>query len=249
MGYPLPANELKRLEALRLYAALDLSPRHGFEDIARAAAELAEVPTALVSLIDEQRQWFMGSIGFTGAETPREETFCTHTILGADLMLVENATLDSRFSENPHVTAANGVRFYAGAPIVDDAGHAIGSLCVVDSRPRQLSRAKQATLMALARTAMRLLEHRRLIHLLGESLKEVKTVQGFLPICASCKSIRTDDGYWNRIEEYFSTRTDARLSHGVCPDCFRCHYPDVYRVLETEGKLDSLGRRRPDGSG
>ena len=237
MSYPIPENENKRLEALRLYQALDTGPEQAFDDIAAIAAATVGVPTAIVSLIDERRQWYKASIGAGVTEVPRAETFCTHAILGADILVVEDATRDSRFAQNPHVTKPQGVRFYAGAPISDDDGNAIGSLCVVDSAPRKLSPAQQTVLMALARTTMRLLEQRRLANQLKEALHEVKTVQGLLSICSSCKSIRTDEGYWDRVEVYFSTHTDALFSHGLCPDCFERQYPDIYHKLKAEGKI------------
>ncbi|HET7536391.1 MAG TPA: GAF domain-containing protein [Candidatus Didemnitutus sp.] len=237
MGHPLPSNEQKRLAALRLYHVLDTAPEEAFDDIALVAAEVAGVPTAIVSLIDERRQWYKAKIGAEVNEVPREQTFCTHTILGTEVMVVEDATADPRFAANPHVTKAQGVRFYAGAPILDDEGNALGSVCVVDSRPRQLGAPKQEVLMALARTTMVLLEQRRLSHLLAEALTEVKTVQGLLPICASCKSIRTSDDYWERIEEYFSTRTDALFSHGMCPVCMQRQYPEIYASLKAQGKI------------
>lgn len=237
MSYPLPENEQRRLEALRRYDVLDTSPEQAFDDIAAIAAAVVGVPTAIVSLIDERRQWYKASIGTTVNEVPREETFCTYALLANKLMVVEDATRDPRFSKNPHVTKPAGVRFYAGAPIIDAEGNGLGSVCVVDSLPHKLAPEKQAVLMALARTTMRLLEQRRLANQLAEALDEVKTVQGLLSICSSCKSIRTDEGYWSRVEEYFATHTDALFSHGLCPACFERLHPEIYHQLKAEGKL------------
>lgn len=236
MSYPVPPNEQKRLEALRLYEVLDTGPEAAFDDIAAVVAQVTGVPTALVGLIDERRQWYKAKVGSESIEVPREHTFCTHAILGTEIMVVEDASVDPRFARNPYVAKPDGVRFYAGAPIVDERGHALGSVCVVDSRPRSLEPAKQAVLVALARTTMRLLEQRRLSTRLAEALKEVKTVQGLLAICAHCKSIRIDDIYWARIEEYFATRTDALLSHGICPACFEREYPEIFAALKAKGQ-------------
>ncbi len=237
MSYPAPENEAKRLEALRRYAAFDSGPDQAFEDIAAVAAHVVGAPIALVTLVGETRERYKASIGFKGNGVPREESFCTHTILGKDVMVVEDATADPRFARNPHVTGAGGVRFYAGAPIIDDGGNGLGSVCVVDTRPGKLAANQQSALMALARTAMRLLEQRLLAHQLAEALNEVKTVQGLLCICSSCKNIRTDEGYWSRVEEYFSTHTDALFSHGLCPACFERLHPEIYHDLKAQGKI------------
>lgn len=237
MSYPIPANEKKRLEALRLYQALDATPDQAFQDIAAIAAQIANAPVALISLVGKTHERYEANIGFTGNGVPRQESFCTHTILGTEALVVEDATADARFAQNPHVTKAGGVRFYAGAPIVDREGHGLGSVCVVDTKPRQLAPDKVDVLMRLARTAMRLLEQRRLSTKLAEALEEVKTVQGLLCICSHCKDIRVSDDYWSRVDEYFSTHTDALFSHGLCPVCFEREYPEIYHKLKAEGKL------------
>src|SRR5688572_21596882 len=178
MSYPIPANEKKRLEALRLYQALDAAPDQAFHDIAAIAAQIANAPVALISLVGETHERYEANIGFTGNGVPRQESFCTHTILGTEALVVEDATADARFAQNPHVTKTGGVRFYAGAPIVDREGHGLGSVCVVDTKPRQLAPDKVDVLMRLARTAMRLLEQRRTTSKLAEALQEVKTEIG-----------------------------------------------------------------------
>lgn len=236
MNFPVPPNEQKRLEALHLYEALDTEPEAAFDDIALIAAETIGVPTALVSLIDERRQWFKAKIGFAADEVPREETFCTYTILGSDAVVIEDATRDPRFTANPHVLCEGGVRFYVGVPIVNGEGHALGSLCVVDQRPRTITKNQVAVLTALARTAMRLFEERRMAKQLAEALTEVKTIQGLLPMCCSCKSIRNDQGYWAKVEEYLTEQTDAQLSHGVCPGCMQQLYPEQYAQMQAQEK-------------
>lgn len=237
MDFPVPANEQRRLEALRLHGILDSEPEAAFDDIALIASEAVGAPVALVSLIDEHRQWYKAKVGTAASEVPRHETFCTHALLGDDVMVVEDATRDPRFAANPHVTRDGGVRFYAGAPIVDSQGLALGSVCVVGPQARGLTPSQHRLLLALARTTMRLLEQRRTARLLAEALAEVKTVQGLLPICSSCKSIRAEEGYWTQVEEYFSTRTDALFSHGICPDCMQRLYPEIFAKLKGEGKI------------
>jgi diguanylate cyclase (GGDEF)-like protein len=136
----LPANEAERLAALHATGILDTPPDARFDAFARLAAHLSGAPMALVSLIDADRQWFKAAIGIDLRETPRNTSFCAHAILSPDkVTVVEDATADARFSDNPLVNGAPHIRFYAGAPIIDRAGHALGTLCVVDSEPRRMS--------------------------------------------------------------------------------------------------------------
>ncbi|WP_082519753.1 sensor domain-containing phosphodiesterase [Variovorax sp. Root411] len=134
--------ESERLFALRSTRMLDTPPTENFDRITRLAAELFDVPIALISLLDKDRQWFKARIGLDLPETPREYAFCDYTIRQADVTVVEDALQDDRFASNPLVAGDPGIRFYAGAPLVMPSGHAIGSLCLVDRRPRLFS-AKQ----------------------------------------------------------------------------------------------------------
>jgi GAF domain-containing protein len=135
---PIPANDAERLQALRELLILDTPPEERFDKIARFAAEEFEVPTALVSLVDEQRQWFKARVGFPLCESPRETSFCGHAILQDDLLIIEDALLDPRFADNPLVIAEPFVRFYAGAPLRLPGGAAVGTLCLLDSKPGRL---------------------------------------------------------------------------------------------------------------
>lgn len=148
---PIPADEAERLAALERENVLDTPPDSDITDIAKVASVLCETPIAIVTLVDSRRQWFKAQIGIEGSETPREVSFCGHTILGRDVFVVPDAHVDERFADNPLVTGAPEVRFYAGAPLVTDSGHALGALCVIDSRPRQLSEAQIDGLRALSR--------------------------------------------------------------------------------------------------
>ena len=125
---PLPPEEKERLRALRALEILDTPPERGFDDIARIAAFLMKTPIALVSLVDEDRQWFKARFGLEVAETPREDSFCAHAILDVGVTHVRDARCDERFRDNPLVVGAPGIRFYAGAPLRTAEGHAIGSL-------------------------------------------------------------------------------------------------------------------------
>ncbi len=236
MTTPLPTNEAKRIEALRRYEILDTAPEQVFDDYAFLASTICQTPIALMSLVDADRQWFKARVGLDATETPREYAFCAHTILGTDVMIVEDATHDPRLSNNPLVTGAPDIRFYAGAPLIDGEGNGLGSLCVIDSKPRTLSKEQNDSLQALARQLISQLELRRTSAELASALSDIKTLQGLLPICAHCKEVRDDSGFWHSVESYVSTHTDATFSHGICPDCVKIHFPAVYEGLYAKGK-------------
>ena len=158
----LPPGEARRLEALRSYAVLDTPPEQAFDDLTQIASVLCDTPIALVSLIDGQRQWFKSKVGVDVAETPRELSFCAHAILEPTrVFTVADTHEDARFAANPMVTAGPKMRFYAGAPLVSSDGQALGTLCVVDRKPRVLRPAQKDALRALARQVVSQLELRR----------------------------------------------------------------------------------------
>jgi PAS domain S-box-containing protein len=162
MSAPVPPDEKERLEALREYAVLDTPPEVLFDDLAMVAARICGTPIALISLIDEGRQWFKANIGLGMVETPREASFCAHTILDNDAVLeVPDVLADPRFAESPLATGEAHVRFYAGAPLVTEDGHALGALCVMDREPRKLSTEQMVGLRSLSRHVMAQLDLQR----------------------------------------------------------------------------------------
>jgi GAF domain-containing protein len=157
-----PADETERQAALDAYCVAEPLDDPELDAVVAEAAATFGVPTALVSLIDRERQWFPARVGMPLPSTPRSVSFCGHAIHQAEPLVVPDATADERFAGNPLVVDEGGIRFYAGAPLVTPEGHRIGTLCLIDSRPRApLSDAESSRLQALAAKAMAVLERRR----------------------------------------------------------------------------------------
>ncbi len=161
MKAELPGNEKERLEALRQTGLLDTRPEDEFDSLARIASVICDTPMASITLVDERRQWFKANIGSEATETPRDVAFCSHTILQEDLFIVEDATLDPRFSDNPLVTGEPKIRFYAGAPLTTADGFHLGTLCVIDRLPRRLTQVQCEALTLLARQVNKQINLRR----------------------------------------------------------------------------------------
>ena len=219
MKAPIPKNEAQRLEALREYHILDTAAEQAYDDITALAAYLCDVPIAMISLVDESRQWFKSKLGLNQQETPRDVAFCAHAILQTEPLIVKDALKDTRFADSALVTREPHIRFYAGFPLATPEGLALGTLCAIDRRPRQLSASQKIAMQALSRQVMALLELRRVSARMAEALESVKTLHGLLPICAWCKRIRDDQGYWSQVEAYFREHAGADFTHGICPDC------------------------------
>ena len=201
-------NEKARLQALRRYKILDTDPEKAFDDLTILAAHICETPVSLISLIDSDRQWFKSKVGVNVSETPREVSFCARAIQQSELFVVPDASKDPRFSSNPFVVSDPKIRFYAGAPFTSSDGYPLGTLCVVDVVPRQLTDNQQGALIALSHQVQAQFELRRnLIELrvalderdraeaerdrtivdLRHTLDHVHRLSGLLPACSACK--------------------------------------------------------------
>lgn len=174
---PIPENEVARLEALRRYQILDTRSDPAFDDLAALASYVCGTPIALVSLVDSDRQWIKARVGLDVSETPRDVSFCAHTILANDTMVVEDALADNRFADNPLVTSDPKIRFYAGAKLTTSDGYALGSLCVIDRVPRQLTSAQKEALQALSRQVVAQMEYKRNVLEMAEVIADRKQTE------------------------------------------------------------------------
>ncbi|MFG6468048.1 EAL domain-containing protein [Roseateles sp. BYS87W] len=193
----LPPDEAARLAALHQLGVLDTPAEAAFDALTAAAAALCGVPIALVSLVDGQRQWFKARVGLTADETPREQAFCAHTILGTEVFEVADALLDPRFAGNPLVTGEPGIRFYAGAPVRLAGGAAVGTVCVIDRVPRHLTATQREALAQLATAAAALLDLRRDAHTLAKSEARYRALAELSPVGLFAGDAHGDCTYTN----------------------------------------------------
>jgi GAF domain-containing protein len=246
--YPIPENEAERLNTLRGYGILDTRPEDGFDDLTRLAASVCKTPISLISLLDEDRQWFKSKIGLEFCQTPREDAFCAHAIMSTELFVVPDASQDPRFATNPLVQGELHVRFYAGAPLAAPNGHHLGALCVIDRVPRQLNHTQMESLRILSRQVMAQVILGKNLHDLRTALQAredmehdmeqliqdfqaarstIKALNGLIPICAWCKKVRDDRGYWKQVEAYITHTTGVDTTGSICPECFQKNFEDV----------------------
>ena len=203
LATPIPANETERLAALHRYKILDTPPEAAFDRITTLAARLFDMPTALISLVDESRTWFKSCIGFDAHEVPRDATLCSFAVLTDQPLIIPDAQLDDRFACNPFVQSEPGVRFYAGAPLLSRDGFNLGTLCLLDGQPRDsLSAEQQATLVDLAAMVVDELELRLAAYKIAQvdaALLEV--TQGVAKV--------TGEAYFDALVQHFAKVLDA----------------------------------------
>ena len=174
----LPENEIERLKALERYDVLDTKAEADFDELVKLASQICETPISLVSLIDSSRQWFKAKIGMESNETSREVAFCAHGILKNELMEINDATQDNRFYDNPLVTGDLGIKFYAGMPLTTSDGFNLGTLCVIDTKPKTLTEYQRDALKTLGKQVIAQLELRYKLNLLSTKQTELEnTIQ------------------------------------------------------------------------
>jgi len=173
MGAPMMStNDAARVDALQKYAILDSEPEQAFDDLTLLASYICKTPIALISLVDEDRQWFKAKVGISATETSRDIAFCSTAIQQTEVFVVPDTLKDERFRTNPLVVSEPHIRFYAGAPLINEDGYALGTLCVIDRAPRNLADDQEAALKALSRLVLMQMEFRRNLLLLKEALSD-----------------------------------------------------------------------------
>ncbi|MFI5058045.1 MAG: GAF domain-containing protein [Candidatus Acidiferrales bacterium] len=165
-------NDNARVATLQKYDILDTEPEKAFDDLALLASFVCKIPIALISLVDEDRQWFKSKVGVNVSETPRDIAFCSVAIQQPDVFVVPDTLQDERFRNNPLVVSDPRIRFYAGAPLITEEGYALGTFCVVDRTPRDFTAEQREALKALSRLVLAQLEFRRNLALPKEALND-----------------------------------------------------------------------------
>jgi two-component system NtrC family sensor kinase len=172
---PIPEDDAERLATLYQYSILDTAPEQGFDDVTTLAAYVCDAPFSTVTLVDQDRQWFKSELGFGARQTNRADSFCACALLEPEPLIIPDTHDDPRFAQNPFVLGAPEIRFYAGAPLIAPNGHILGTVCVFDTKPREISSAQVKALQALARQVMALLEAK--LKLLGNERAAVALMQ------------------------------------------------------------------------
>ena len=172
----LVSDEQERLEALRSYNIIDTDPEPVFNDLAQLAAYVCGTPMAVVSLLDDERQWLKARVGIDLREVPREQTFCQYALRANDVFEIPDTLADARYASNPMVTGAPHIRFYVGTPLLTPEGYSLGTLCAFDTVPRSLSTDQREALRLLARQVMAHLELRRTRLLFDDERRKLEGV-------------------------------------------------------------------------
>lgn len=212
---------VSRLEALKKYRILDSEAEEQFNALVALAAAICETPIALISLLDQDRQWFKAKLGIEIAETPLDHAICAHSVRsGKDIFVVNKASTDPVFRDNPLVVEAPHIEFYAGAVLTTPENQRLGTLCVIDTIPRSLSERQLECLRIISKQVMYLMELRRSSLELLDKLGDLKILEGQWKVCMYCRRVEDEHGNWSQFESLFRRRTHAEFSHGICQSCF-----------------------------
>ncbi|MFK8186194.1 MAG: GAF domain-containing protein [Phormidesmis sp.] len=171
----LPSREAERIQKLLRYQILDTEPEIVYDAITARAAKICDTESALISFVDIGRQWFKSKVGIEISETPRDHAFCSHTILQSEVLIVPDTWADERFTTDPLMIANPHIRFYAGAPLITAEGFAMGSVCVIDSKPKQLTSAQISTLTLLSHQVVNHLELRLMSRQIQQEVTKEET--------------------------------------------------------------------------
>ena len=247
--HPKPENELERLKALKEYSVMDSLPEKEYDSITQLASYICGTPIALVSLLDKERQWFKSTVGLVSTETPREISFCQYTIMGEEVYEVTNALENELFRDNPLVTGNPDIRFYAGAPLKDADGFKLGSLCVIDTVPRTLTKEQKNALELLAEQVVLLLQLRKKNLDLNTTQKEF---QNFIDLSKDLVCIANVNGLFNKVNPAFTTVLgyDREELEGtpfvnfIHPDDLAATYHEVEKLSKGELTISFENRYR-----
>ncbi len=223
-GERAPDREEERLATLRQMHILDTEAEPAFDDLALLASHICQTPMAAISLVDTDRQWFKARIGLFSTETPRSVAFCARAIAQPGIFVVRDTQKDVEFRDNPQVTGDPHIRFYAGAPLMSREGHAVGTLCVIDSRPRTLTRDQMEALDALRRQVEAQLELRRRLAELRVAHENVQKLTAMMPLCSTCQFTMTIPA---------DPAAIPRVTDGVTSVLTQKHWPEE-QVMEIE---------------
>ena len=247
--YPTPTNETERLKALKAYSVLDTLSEKEYDAITQLASYICDTPIALVSLIDEERQWFKSTVGLEASETPRNISFCQYTIMGDDIFEVANALESELFSENPLVTGNPDIRFYAGAPLRNKEGYNLGSLCVIDTKARSLTDDQKKALQLLAAQVVSLLDLRKKN---SDFLDSQKELANFIELSVDLVCIANVDGMLYKVNPAFTTvlgyskeeLAGSSFMNLVHPDDLAMTFKEVEKLAQGEMTISFENRYR-----
>ncbi len=230
---PTPDNEIERLKALKSYNILDTLNEKEFDRLTELASVICGVPIALVSLIDSDRQWFKSRVGLDAPQTPRDISFCQFAIMGDSIFEINDATADDRFKNNPLVTGAPDIRFYAGYPLIDDNGFALGTLCVIDRAPKKLNPEQQRALTILGQEVVSQIIARK-------ERQDLYDYKQLFYSSVDLVCVTGTDGYFKRVNPAFSMVlgwSEKELLEKPFVDFV--HPEDVEKTIEEVKKLSN----------